>query len=185
MQLSNRMPLANLLKSIYKPKYIILNVAIAVIYFFIVKELIVLQQKGIFLITTPNYVIALLSITSAVTMTIAIYAISNTQRNKANVTATTTSVLSVALSSAVGACGCQVSALASLLGIVIGTSGAFALNIAMAENSSYILAAIILINIFVSIYYINKLSKPVCMVNKGDHGEEAKGQKPEGQKPKA
>ncbi|MEM0150105.1 MAG: hypothetical protein QXW10_04370 [Candidatus Micrarchaeaceae archaeon] len=171
-----RMPYLSMLKAIYKPKYIVLNIAIALAYFFIIKMLIVIQAKSIFVPGLPSYLIALLSITSAVTMTIAVYSISNTRKNQAKVTATTASVLSVALSSAVGACGCQVSVFASLAGIAIGSSGAFALNVIMAENSLYIIAAIILINIFVSIYYISKLSRPACAMNKGDHGEEAKGQ---------
>ncbi|MGC8651742.1 MAG: hypothetical protein ACP5UH_00615 [Candidatus Micrarchaeia archaeon] len=164
------------LKRIYRPRYIAFNAAIALAYFYIVKLAIRAQDRGIFIATIPVSMLALLSITSAITLTIAIYSINNTRKNQAKVAASTTSVLGVALGALVGGCGCQVSLLAGLAEIVVGMSGAgaFALNVALAENSFYIISAIVVINILVTIYYVNKLSKPVCSISERGSGEAKK-----------
>jgi heme/copper-type cytochrome/quinol oxidase subunit 3 len=164
---------------VYKPRYLALNVAIAIAYFYFIKYLIAFQDKGVFIASIPVYMLVILSITSAITFTIAIYSINNTRRNQAKITASTTSVLSVVASAMIGGCGCQVSILAGLAGIVAGASGAFALNVVLAENSFYIISAIVAINILLAIYYVNKLSKPACLISKGGGNAEQRRNKKE------
>ena len=159
---------ATALKALYTKKYIVINTVIAVAYFYLVRLLIKVQGNGIFVQTTPNYIILLLSISSAMTLTIAIYAIANTRKNRADTMASATSVTSVVIGSLISGCGCQMGILASLVSFIVGASGAFAFNVIIADNALYILAAIILINIFVFIYYLNKISNPLCRVEKGD-----------------
>ncbi|MGC8669764.1 MAG: hypothetical protein ACP5TL_01260 [Candidatus Micrarchaeia archaeon] len=163
----------NVLKEVYSPRYLVLNLTLAIAYFFLIKLLIAIQTKTQFFSAIPQYMIALLSISSSITLTVAIYSIIKAQKNKAKYTATTASIASIVIGSLVGGCGCQVSILASLLGI-FASSSVFAINVIIAENSYYIITIIILINIFVYIYYMSKLSRPSCGVGKGGVNEAEK-----------
>jgi len=64
-----------LFKGIYKPKYIILNIAIAIAYYYIIAYIISIQQRGIPITPIPLYLVYLLVITSSVTIAMAVYSI--------------------------------------------------------------------------------------------------------------
>ncbi len=167
----------NTIKRVYGPFYIGLNAVIAIFYYILLIKLVAIQNHGFVITSIPKYMLAILSITSAITLTIAIFSIGNTRRNSAKATASTASIGSVIVGGLVTGCGCQVSILASLIGVIAGSSGAVAANIAIADNAVYIIAAIILLNIFMAIYYLDKLSKPACIIKKGDQNESKKGKR--------
>ena len=154
------------LKRIYKPKYIAANAIIAVLYYFVIKTLLSIQQRGIPLSTAPVYLIYLLAITSSVTLTIAIYSIGNTRRNNAKVSASTVSSVTALLGGVVAGCSCQAAIMAGALALVVNSGEALYITSVVAGQAALIFTAMILINIFVAAYYVNRLSKPYCMIKK-------------------
>lgn len=152
------------IKSIYKPKYILLNIAIAVAYYYLISYLLSLQQRGIPITSVPIYLIYALVATSSVSLTIAIYSISNTRRNKAKVSATTASLITTFLGGILSGCSCQAAILFNVLAISVGTGEASLVNTVVGENAPIIFGAMIIINLFVIGYYLNKLSKPNCKI---------------------
>lgn len=152
------------LKSIYQPKYIALNVAIAVAYYYLIKYLLSIQQKGIPITSVPFYLVYILVVTSSVTFTIAIYSISNTRRNKARYSATSVSAATAVAGGVLAGCGCQAAILFNVLAVSVGAGEATLVNTIITENAPLLFGAMIIINLFVIGYYIEKLSKPACRI---------------------
>jgi hypothetical protein len=154
------------LRDIYKPKYIVLNIAIAVVYYYFVEYLLSIQQKGIPITSVPLYLVYVLVAVSSVTFTIAIYSIRNTRRNEAKVSASSTSLLTTVAGGVVAGCGCQAAILFNVLSLSVGTGEATLINTVATENSPLIFGAMIIINLFVIGYYLDKLSKPACKIKR-------------------
>ncbi len=155
------------LKEIYGPKYILLNAAIAVGYYFVISYILSVQQQGIPFTSVPIYLIYLLAATSSITLTIAIYSIGNTRRNEAKISATSVSAATTVFGGIISGCGCQAAILLNVLTISAGTGEATLINTIATENAPWIFAAMIIINLFVIGYYLDKLSKPSCKIGKG------------------
>ncbi len=151
------------LKSIYRPKYIALNIAIAVVYYYLIKYMLSIQQRGIPITIVPLYLIYLLVIVSSITLTIAIYSF-HTRRNQAKFSATSTSVATTVVGGVVAGCGCQAAILFNVLTISLGTGEATLVNTIVTENAPFIFGAMIIINLFVIAYYLEKLSNPKCKI---------------------
>lgn len=154
------------LKNIYTPLYIALNVALAFGYYFLIQYLLSIQQNGIPITSVPLYLIYALSIISSITLTIAIYSIKNSQRNKAKISATGVSAATTLVGGVVSGCGCQAAILFNVLAIAAGTGEATLINTIVTENAPLIFAAMIILNLFVVTYYLDKLSKPACKVKR-------------------
>jgi len=152
------------IKAIYKPKYILLNIAIAILYYFLIAYLLSIQQQGIPITSVPVNLIYILAITTSITFTIAIYSIFNTIRNNAKISATSTSVISAVLGGVLAGCGCQAAILFGVLSVALGAGEATLINTIATENATLLFSAMIIINLFVIGYYLNKLSKPVCKI---------------------
>lgn len=156
------MSIVKSLKDIYKPKYIALNAAIAIAYYFVIRYLLTIQQDGIPITTVPVYLLYLLVVASSVTFTIAIYAILNTRRNNARISATSVSAVTTLAGGILSGCGCQAAILFNVLAVSIGAGQATLINTIATENAPLIFAIMIVINLFVSEYYLEKLSHPKC-----------------------
>jgi hypothetical protein len=154
------------IKEIYKPKYIVLNAAIAVAYYYLIEYLLSIQQRGIPITSVPIYLIYILVLTSSITFTIAIYSITNTQRNNAKVSATSASVATTFVGGILAGCGCQAAILFNVLTIALGTGEATLINNVATENAPLLFGAMIIINLFVIGYYLEKLSNPKCKIRK-------------------
>ena len=154
------------LKSIYKPKYMALNVAIAVAYYYVIKYLLSVQQKGIPITSVPLYLIYALVITSSITFTIAVYSISNTRRNYAKLSASSVSAVTAVTGGILSGCGCQAAILFNVLAVSVGTGEATLINTVVSENVPILFGAMIVINLFVTGYYLEKLSKASCRIKK-------------------
>jgi hypothetical protein len=152
------------LKSMYKPKYILLNITISVIYYFVIKYLLTIQQDGIPITSVPLYLVYILVITSSITFTIAIYSINNTRKNQAKISAASVSAVSTVAGGILSGCGCQAAILFNVLAISIGTGEATLINTVVTENAPLIFGAMIIINLFVIGYYLEKLSSPKCKI---------------------
>jgi hypothetical protein len=154
------------LKEIYKPKYMVLNIAIAVVYYFIIKYLFSIQENGVSFTIVPIYLVYLLIATTSITFTIAIYSIRNTQKNTAKVSATTISAITAFAAGILGGCGCEAAILFNVLAIFAGIGYARLVDALVADNVSIIFAAMIIINLVVIVYYLNRFSKPGCKVKR-------------------
>jgi hypothetical protein len=154
------------IKQIYKPKYIILNIAVAVVYYFILQYLLSVQQQGIPFSSVPLYLIYILVATSSVTLTIAIYSLGNTRKNDAKISATSASAITAVAGGIFAGCGCQAAILFNVLAFGIGAGQATLIDTIATENAPYIFLAMIAINLFVTGYYLNKLSKASCKIKK-------------------
>ena len=156
------MNLTKSLKSIYRPKYIIFNIAAAIAYYYLISYLLSVQQQGIPITSVPLYLIYLLSAVSSVSLTIGVYSIRNTIRNMASASATTIGTASALIGGVLAGCGCQAAILFSVATVFFGIGEARLINTVATENANYIFAALIIINLFVIAYYLNKLSQPGC-----------------------
>ncbi|OJI07271.1 MAG: hypothetical protein BK997_03360 [Candidatus Micrarchaeum sp. ARMAN-1] len=141
------------LKRIYKPKYIVLNLFILVAYSAIFLYLAYVQGGNA--IMASNWpLVSVLIITSSIIMTIAIYSIKNTRRNKAG---TVGSAGAVVLGS--GLCGCTTAFLPAIaIAAGVGASNVYWLTGFLFSYSVEILSALIIMNLLIIVYYTNKLS---------------------------
>ena len=154
-------------KALYvrKPKYIALNVAAFLIYYFVMRG-IVLSDNRIILFnnTVSEYLFYLIAITSSVIVTLAVYAAFNTRNNKAKVSAPVSgSAIALAGSFAVS-CGCSFSALSYLAVIGLSTGSIISLDTTIANYETPLMLAALILNIVILGYYANKLSKPACAI---------------------
>jgi len=154
------------LKEIYRPKYILLNIVAAIAYYLLISYILSVQQQGIPITSVSVYLIYVLAITSSVSLTIGIYSIWNTARNIAKASATAIGTLTAIAGSIFAGCGCQAAILFSILTVSLGIGEARLINTAATENAGYIFLALIIINLFVIVYYLNKLSKPKCRIKR-------------------
>ena len=155
------------IKNIYgKPFYLIFNIIIAIVYYFIFDFLIRYQNYGILLIETPVYLLYLMIISSSILFTISIYSIKNSKKNAAKVSGSTVSAVVVLFGSVVGGCGCSAPIIYSLsiLGLDLSTTSSLAyfLNYYILD----IFYFMIIITVICIFYYLNKLSTTKCVIKK-------------------
>lgn len=154
-------------KALYvrKPKYIALNVAAFLIYYFVMRSIVLSDNKIIlFNNTISEYLFYLIAITSSVIVTLAVYAAFNTRNNKAKVSAPVSgSAIALAGSFAVS-CGCSFSALSYLAVIGLSTGSIIGLDTTIANYETPLMLVALILNIVILGYYANKLSKPSCAI---------------------
>ena len=113
------------------------------------------------MLRTSGVLIFGLLATSSVALTIAIYSIANTRRNQAKSSGTAVSLGT--LITGTGLCGCTTTFPAVIAaGIGVSSTGVYALGGFLKNNNPYIFSALIILNLFVIIYYLDRFSKPRC-----------------------
>ncbi len=155
------------IKSIYRrPFYIIFNIIIAIVYYFVFDFLIRYQNYGILLIEMPIYLLYLIIISSSILLTISIYSIKNSKKNIAKVSGSTVSTVVVLFGSVVGGCGCSAPIIygLSVLGLDISVTSSLAYFLSYYILDIFYL--MIIINCIFIIYYLNKLSTTKCVIKK-------------------
>ncbi|MCL5680188.1 MAG: hypothetical protein M1465_02520 [Candidatus Marsarchaeota archaeon] len=154
-------------ESIYikKPRYIALNAIALVAYYFIMRSLVLLNNKIIlFNGAISQYAFYSIAITSSVLVTIAVFSAFNTRNNKAKVSASASgSAIAVAGSFAVS-CGCSFSMLSYLAVLGISSGSIISIDGAIATYQTPLILAALLLNVIIIAYYFNKLSKPICSI---------------------
>lgn len=158
------------LKSIYRPRYIVLNIAIALVYYEVLISLVKLQNKGILLFNVSLPLIYLLVASSSVLLSIAIYSIKNTRRNQAKVSATGIGAATTLMGGVIGGCGCSAPLIFGLTSIGISASELTPTYLFLADNTTPLFLAMAAINIVAIAYYLNKLSTPSCRINASRKG---------------
>jgi len=152
------------LRDIYSPKYILLNLALLPVYFVVFFALIAYQNDGIPSSVFPFYWIAGLVLTSSMLATIAIYSIRNTTNNKARLSASTWGTAAAVVGGVIGGCGCGAPLVLNVVAIGVSAGEAIALNNFLTNYQEPIFLTLIIVNIGMIVYYLNKLSTPTCKV---------------------
>ena len=151
-----------LIKEIYRPRYLGLNAILSILYYIAINEFVLIQQNGVEFTLVNPYLIPPLAVASATTLTIAIYSINRTRRNKAKITGSTLSIFSIISGGIIAGCGCQVPILFNILLIFLSFTDAVSVYAIFSSNVNNITGFLVIINLFVIVYYLNKLSKPMC-----------------------
>jgi len=155
------------LREIYgSPIYVATNIIALVAYYFIFVYLIKIQEEGVFLVTIPPYLIYLLVITSSIALTIGIFSIKNTRRNEAKELSTGVGTATTLIGGVIGGCGCVEPLILNLSILGFSTSQTFGLLDFVSSTQIWILWLMIVINSFVVIYYLDRLSKPACEIRR-------------------
>ena len=140
------------IKSIYNKKYIVLNIALFFLFYFLITLPYYLVR---YLLETANpMLIILLAITASISTTIAISSVIKTRLTKALTPSIST--ITVISSSLVASCGCSVSLLSGLAVLGLTATQILSLDTFLANFNNYILLIFILINIALIFYNINK-----------------------------
>lgn len=153
--------LKSTIKNIYKPKYIALNLFLGVAYYALFLYLAYIQGGGAVMLRTSGVLIFGLLATSSIALNIAIYSIANTRRNQAKSSGTAVSLGT--LVTGTGLCGCTTTFPAVIAaGIGVSSTGVYALGGFLKNNNPYIFSSLIILNLFVIGYYLDRFSKPRC-----------------------
>ena len=155
--------LGRVLGNIYKPRYIALNLLLSIAYYALFLYLAYIQGGGAIMVSTSIILIFGLIVTSSITSTIAIYSIANTRRNQAKTSGTITSLGT--LVTGTGLCGCTTTFPAVIAaGIGVSNTGVYALGGFLKNNNPYIFSFLILANLLVTGYYLNRFSNSQCKI---------------------
>ncbi|MCL5427620.1 MAG: hypothetical protein M1321_00340 [Candidatus Marsarchaeota archaeon] len=152
------------LRGIYRPRYMALNIAVAILYYYVFSFLIRYQNYGILLVNVPAYLEYAMIATASVLLTISVYSIRNTLRNRAKVTASSLSAVTLVLGGALGGCGCAQPLIMGLAAFGISSSSLFSANAVLTSYTAQIFIAMIAVNVALTLYYLNKLSTSSCRI---------------------
>lgn len=155
----------NTLREIYGPKYIGLTIALGIAYSIAFWYLAYIQGGNDVMLSVPIYLIFLLIASSSILLTIAVYSIRNTRKNGAKTKGTAASAGTVILGS--GLCGCTTTLLPTVaLAAGVSLPAVYALTSFLRNYNIEIISILISINFVVIAYYLNKLSSPICKINR-------------------
>ncbi len=153
------------LRKIYRPKYIGLTIALGIVYSIAFWYLSYIQGGNAVMLYVPIYLILALVASSSILTTVAVYSIRNTRKNNAKISGTAASASTLLLGS--GLCGCTTTLLpTAALAVGIGTPTVYMLASFLKNYSIEIVSLLIVINVVVLVYYLNKLSSPKYRVRK-------------------
>lgn len=148
----------SVIKSVYKPRYVALNILLAVAYYLGFLYLSYVQGGNAIMTNLPAYAIFFLIATSSILMTVSIYSVLNATKGKPKASSSAASIGTVVIGS--GLCGCTTTLIPSVaLAVGAGMPVAFALSSLIKNYSPEIISALIMANVLVIAYTINKLSK--------------------------
>ncbi len=143
------------LREIYRPKYIGLTITLGIAYSIAFWYLAYIQGGNDVMLSVPIYLIFLLIVSSSNLMTVAIYSIRNMRKSNAKTTGTAASAGTVILGS--GLCGCTTTLLPTVaLAVGISTPTVYALASFLKNYDTEIVLLLIVINVVVLVYYLNK-----------------------------
>ncbi len=146
------------LKAIYKrPRYVALNVAFVAVYYYLFKYLVLLQNRGIFIVLgAPLYLIYAVVITSSILMTVAIYAVFS-RRSPYHAYGGVLGSASAVVAGIISGCGCTAPLLLGSFTLVVGISEATYLNNFLSDNTFAILLFFLIFNLFMIVYYLYRM----------------------------
>ncbi|MDE1846347.1 MAG: hypothetical protein KGH53_03655 [Candidatus Micrarchaeota archaeon] len=146
------------LRAIYSPKYLMLNLFLGIAEYAVFIYLASVQGGGAVMLHTEWYFIFSLIATSSLLLTIATYSVFNKAGRNFGVNGTTCSATTVVVGS--GLCGCTTtfsSAIAALF-LGAGSPGVYQLSAFLKNYSPYIFSIMILANVFVILFMLEKFA---------------------------
>ena len=151
--------IAGLFARVYRPRYIALNVAVAVAYYFLLTALVRYQNYGILLLNEPKALIYALVVSSSVLFTIGVYAIRNSYHAPTKAAAGAVGTAATLLTGIVAGCGCSTPILFSIVAVGFSVTEVSILQSFIERYDTLIISAILAINLLLILYYSNKVSK--------------------------
>ncbi len=153
--------LLSLYKIYRKPVYIAITVGTFFAYYFLVSFVIKHNNRFLVMGKYIPYLLFLLEATASVLIASSLFSAAKWRVGKANgagIATATTLIGSVTVG-----CGCTSPILFGITSIFVGSS-AVVVDAFISRNQVYIIIAMILINLLLTIYYLNKISKGACKI---------------------
>lgn len=150
------------LRSVYTPKYLLVNLVLVAVYYELIRMLIAAQQFGLVFYAIPSYLIWILTITSSVLMTVAVYSILETRAWKPRYRGAVPSTVTAIAGGVFGACGCQGAVLYSVFALVFGSGEAVFLTTTLAQHVFVVFIGMSCINLLLIGHYFDALTKREC-----------------------
>ncbi len=154
-------------KRIYTSRYALLNAASFIGFYYLLEYVLSAQQHGIPISSVPVSMIYALSLSSSFAFTVSIFYILRSVRNASNITAGGATAATAVVGGIVSGCGCQAAILSGIIAPLAGAGEATLLSTVVSENASLIFSALIILNIGLGIYYLNRPADPACKPKKG------------------
>ena len=141
------------------PAYIAIAAASSILFFYLFRYLIAINNHGIFLILIPIYIVYALVLTSGILFSISAFAIAHSiASSRLGEIGGIEGILIPSLGGLVASCGCAFPLLESIF-LFFGINAFEAVGIVSVINSYqiWILAAMILVNLATIYYYLGKI----------------------------
>lgn len=168
MQTTRRPGRLSVLREILlSPTLFALLIAMAVVYYLFIKYIITVSSHGVFFVVVPTYILYLLSVTSALLLTVSAYTINLSFRySTLGIEDGLASAATTFIGSLVTSCGCSAPILAVILyGLGVNAIGVSSAITFIAVNQVWLLTAVILLNLILVYYSLGKVSKG-CSIDK-------------------
>lgn len=146
------------IRAVYRPAYIAINVATALLYYLLFELLIRYQNYGILFIAVPVILLYALVVTSSVMFTIGIYTIRKSLRKKTSASACSIGTAMTLFAGVIAGCGCSAPIIYGITVFGLSLAEVSVLATAITRYSSYIIGAVIAVNLLLIAYYLMKIS---------------------------
>ncbi len=164
-------------RNIYTSRYALLNAASFAVFYYVLEYVLSAQQHGIPISSVSISMIYALSLSSSFAFTVSIFYIFRSVRNASNVPSAGATAATAVVGGIVSGCGCQAAILSSIIAPLAGAGEATLLSTVVSENASLIFSALIIMNIVLGIYYLNRSSAPACKPKRGKWDIDGKNKK--------
>ena len=151
--------MAATLRAVYSPKYMALNVAVAIVYYLVFVALVKYQNYGILLMSSPRILIYALIASSSIMFTIGIYAIRNSMHKPTKVSASVVGTAAALFSGIVSGCGCAAPLLFGITYLGFSVVEVSALESFIARYNAVMISAILALNVALILYYSSRISR--------------------------
>ncbi len=156
------------LKQIYTLKFIVLNIGLFILYYFIFDFFIKIQNNGALLLNVPVYILYLLFATASIMMTISIALIIKSVKKTISYVGSGFGIFSSIFSGVIAGCGCSFPLLFSIIALLgLNSSYAILLDNIFSNYASLIFFVLSLVNILMIFYLLIQFnSSNICKIKK-------------------
>ncbi|MCL4411642.1 hypothetical protein M1329_01790 [Candidatus Marsarchaeota archaeon] len=156
------MRLYELLRKVYSPKYVALNVAAFAVYYLAATSIAKFSSGVVIFAPYSNVLFYAVLATASVLLTLSVYSIQNTRRNAAKYSASLSGTFTAIGGGLFLGCGCQAPILFSVFSLFVGSANALGADVFISDYELPLLLALLFINAAIISYYLYKLSRPEC-----------------------
>ncbi len=156
-----------LLRDVYRPRYVALNLAVFVAYYLASMVLVRLDNSTTILFAPyARLAFYAVMVTGSVMFTLAVYSIRNTRNNAARYTSSAAGTVTAVGSGLFVGCGCQAPLALSVFSVFVGGANALGAEVFITDYETPVLLTLLFINTALISYYMLKLSRPSCRVSR-------------------